>query len=190
VVTIKSSHLLTKSPILWVGLMVFLLLLDGCKPANTPEGIALAFWQALAASDIDKASGYITQQSIPLNKNPELPELKNATLKTGQIVINGQNATVEILVTTEQHPVITLKTFLTKEHNLWKVDYRRTLNHLRQMPFNDFFKGLESFGGVLNEQLEQGLEQLGETLKKQMDEFGRELQKNLPPKKPPTDGSI
>ncbi|MEQ1636295.1 MAG: hypothetical protein ABL903_06355 [Methylococcales bacterium] len=188
--TIKSNRSLPLSPVLWVGLSGLILILVACKPANTPEGVALAFWQAMAASDLNKAQENVTKKSIPLTKNPELPELQNTALKTGQIIINDTQATVDIIVTNEQQQNSTLPTFLIKEHGEWKVDYQPTLDNLRQAPFNNFFKSLENIGNTLNKQLEQGLEVFGEELKKQADEFGRELQKKLPQKHSTTDGTI
>lgn len=188
--TIKSPRPSSISPSAWFGLIGLLLCFAGCKPDNTPEGVALAFWQALAANDSVTARDYTSNNAPTILNVPALPELHNATLKTGQIILNDASATVDILITHEHKPVITLQTFLIKENNSWKVEYQRTVNNLRQAPFNDFFKSLEDIGETLNQQLEQGLELFGEELKKQVDEFGRELQKNLPKKRSPTDGSI
>lgn len=190
-VTIKVNRRLTvmSSPY-WVGLMVFLALLTGCKPADTPEDVTVTFWQAMAANDIKSIRAYTLPQTPPITQSLALPELQESTFKTGQIVINHQNATVDTLIASSQHKEITLQTFLVKQGDTWKVDYQRTLNQMRLLPFNDFFKGLEALGGVLNEQLEQGLEQFGQSLKKQLDQFGQELQKNLPKKRSPTDDTI
>ncbi|NOT86454.1 MAG: hypothetical protein HOP02_17105 [Methylococcaceae bacterium] len=164
--TIKSQSLMTLSPILWIWLGGLLFILAGCRTANTPDGVALEFWQAMAANDLTAAQEHVTKKSLPLTKNPELPALRNAELKTGQIIINDTQATVAIIATVNQQRSLTLQTFLTKEHNEWKVDYQLTVANLRQAPFNDFFKSLENIGGTLNQQLEQGLEIFGEELKK------------------------
>ncbi len=154
-------------------------MLAGCQPANTPDAVALAFWQALASDDLDAAGRFSIPQSSPLVKSAELPELKHASLKIGEIVINDQKATVETLVTSPQERVATVQTLLVKEGNHWKVDYQGTLDHLQHLPFNGFLKSLENMGGTVNEQLERGLQEFGEEFKKQVDEFGRELQKNF-----------
>lgn len=186
--TIKLRRQRCISPIVTIGL-IFLCLLIGCKPANSPEGVTLAFWKALAADNMHDA-GTLTVDSKPISKSTAWPELKNASLKTGEIVINDKTAKVETIVTTDQPQPLIIQTFLVQEQGNWKVDYQHTLNNLRLMPLNDFFKSLEKIGGTLNKQLEQGIQQFGEQLKQQVDQFGRELEQHSRPKNTAPDNSI
>jgi len=169
-----------KGPILLVGLFSLLLMLSGCQTPKTPEQVTAAFWTALIQGNVEIAKKLATQKSQNLVTEQETK--KNATLSTGKIVIDGQTATVETLIT-ENNRINSFNTALVKESDLWKVDYQQTLINISAIPFNDVFKSLEGLGETFKKQLEQQMplfekqiESFGEELKQQLDEFGRYLE--------------
>lgn len=184
----KSAYTLLHSPAL-AGLFVFLML-SGCAATHTPEQVTQTFWNALSEGDVEKAKRYATEDSRELVSKQSQQELDKASVETGQIIIDGNHATVETVL----HAGPDTETFLTvlaQEDGQWKVDYRQTLNNLSGNLFGDFLKSLKNLGEKLNEHLEQQLpkieqelESLGNELEKQIDQFGDELENNFPPEQP------
>jgi hypothetical protein len=182
----KSLFPSSKSPALFAGLFLLLLLLPGCQTAKTPDEVTVAFWSALIKDDIKTAKNYATTESQPLITTDETQ--KGAELRVGQIIINSQTATVE----TTLHSIdkeLSFQTELVKQENLWKIDYQKTLVNLSTHPFNGLEKSLVQIGKKLNQQLEKQMpifekqiDSLGEQLNRKLDEFGRYLEDPNNPK--------
>lgn len=180
-----------KSPVGLTGLLTLLLLLSGCQAALTPEQVATAFWVAMAEGNLDSAREYATQETRHLVTKQQ--NLEEATVKTGAILIDGTNATVATVMTLkkpENNKELSFDTVLSKENDLWKVDYQRTLNNLSNLPFGDIFKSLRAIGETINKELEQQIplfekqiKSFSDELIRQLDEFRRQLEKAAPPEK-------
>lgn len=184
----KPSFTAFAGPALLAGLLGLLLILSGCQTATTPEEVTTVFWEALMHGDIESAKKQATQETQQLVGKQQ--PIENSSLRTGQITINGLNATVETIIT-QSDKTLSFNTVLFKENDHWKVDYRQTLINISNEPFNGIIKSLQNIGDILNKQLEQQLpliekeiESFGEELKQQLDEFGRNLEKQKPPQKP------
>jgi len=137
--------------------------------------------------DIKSAKKQATQETQQLVDKQQ--PVENSSLRTGQIIINGLNATVETIIT-QNDKTLSFNTVLFKENDHWKVDYRQTLINISNEPFSGIIRSLQNIGDILNKQLEQQLpliekeiESVGEELKRQLDEFGRNLEKSKPPQK-------
>jgi hypothetical protein len=169
-----------KSPVLLAGLFCMLLLLSSCQIPQTPEEVTKAFWTALIKGEIDDATRLATQNSRHLVTKDETKE--KADIRTGQIVINGQTANVETIMT-ENGRTFSFDTVLLKESDAWKVDYQQTRMNISALPFNGLFNSLEQLGETFNKQLERQMplfekqiESFGEQLNRKLDEFGRYLE--------------
>ena len=183
---------------------LFLLLLavaiTGCEPVKTPEQVTLAFWRALSEVDLPEAESYLSEDSRGILTPSSLPAIKNASIETGRIIIDGNRATVKTQIRQENSTgsIPAFQTALVQENEHWKIDYKQTLNNISGNVFGGFFKSLENIGNKLNEQLEKqlpiiekGFDAFGKELEKQVDEFGRQLDKALPQEPPEkTPGSI
>lgn len=186
VAKIKPSFTALTGPALLAGLIGLLLILSGCQ-ATTPEEVTTVFWEALLHGDIESAKKQATQETQPLVSKQQ--PIESSSLRTGQITINGLNATVETIIT-QNDKTLSFNTVLFKENDHWKVDYRQTLINISNEPFNGIIKSLQNLGEIFNKQLEQQMpliekeiESFGEELKRQLDEFGRKLEKLNPPQK-------
>lgn len=164
-----------------------LLFFYGCQTAKTPEDVTIVFWQALAKNQIEIAKSYATLNSQHLINLQDIE--KQATVKTGQAVINEDDATVETTITRNSKPV-SFNTALVKEKDGWKVDYQQTRANMFMIPFDGVVKSLENLGNAFGKQLEQQIpliekqmESIGDELKKQIDEFGKSLEKPVDPAK-------
>jgi len=180
-----------KSLPVWAGLLSLLFLLSGCQAISTPKQVTRAFWEAMAVGDVDAARQYTTEETQHLVTQQQ--NLEDAMLKTGEVLIDGSNATVSTVLTLKKPQLnkdLSFDTILLKENDLWKVDYQRTLNNFLNLPFGDIFKSLRAIGEILNKELEQQaplfeqqIKSFSEELIKQLDEFRRQLEKSIPPEK-------
>jgi hypothetical protein len=127
--------------------------------------------------------------------------LEGASLKTGEVVIDGPNARVSTIMTLkkpESNKPLSFNTVLLKQNDLWKVDYQQTLNNLSVLPFGELFKSLRAIGDAINKELEQQIplfekqiKSFSEELIRQLDEFRRNLEKSIPPEnQKPHSGTI
>lgn len=174
------------------------MLLSGCQTDWPPETVTRLFWLALAGNDLNAARQFATPATRDLvGKGPQ-PAWKIETLKTGEVrIINGTQAVVAAEVEyNRQEPeaarILHFDTYLVREQDAWKVDYRKTLDNLPLNPFDELIQNLQNLGETIGKQLEKQLprieedmrsfgEQLNEQLNKQLEEFERELEKAFPP---------
>ena len=178
-----------------------MLLLTGCKTGETPEEVTKAFWHALAVNDLETARKYATKESQHLvTIHSDLP-LEEASLETGETQIDGDTASVEVRIGYEllsQNQQFRFNTLLSKENELWKVDYQQTVASMPGILLGSFFDFLRNLSATFNQQLEEQLplieklfESFGEQLNKQIEEFNRQLEKPFPgEKKDPYHGTI
>jgi len=192
-----SRYSARKSPAGLAVILSLLFLLSGCQSQLTPEQVTTLFWQAMATGNLDSAGKYATQATRQLVSRQQ--NLEDATIKTGAVLIDGSNATVATVMTLkkpENGKVLSFDTVLLKEDDQWKVDYRRTLNNLSNLPFGDIFKSLQGIGEAINKQLEQQvplfekqIKSFSEELTRQLDAFRRRLEKPAAPEKQKPDSN-
>jgi hypothetical protein len=181
-----------KSPVV-AGLFCSFLLY-GCQAA-TPEEVTTVFWQALAQGQIETATAQATESTQHLVNLQDIAQ--HSRIKTGEVVANDLNASVETTITRANKP-ITFNTVLLKEKDSWKVDYQQTQLNISMIPWDGVVKSLQNLGDAFTKQLEQSvpiiekeMESLGNDLKEQIDEFGRSLEKpNIPNKPKPHPNTI
>ncbi len=188
---ISPGHQAAKSLAGLAGLFSLLFMLSGCQAVLTPEQVTLAFWDAMAQGNLESARTHVTQETQHLVTKQQ--NLEGASLTTGEVVINGPNATVSTSMTLkkpESDKLLSFDTVLLKENDQWKVDYQQTLNNLSILPFGELFKSLRAIGDTINKELEQQIplfekqiKSFSEELIKQLDEFRRKLEKSIPPEK-------
>jgi hypothetical protein len=184
-------HHATKSLSGLPGLFCLLFMLSGCQAVLSPEQVTLAFWEAMVQGNLESARKHATQETQHLVTKQQ--NLEGASIKTGEVVINGTNATVSTIMTLkmpESNKLLSFNTVLLKENNLWKVDYQKTLNNLSILPFGELFNSLRAIGDAINKELEQQvplfekqIKSFSEELIRQLDEFRRNLEKSIPPEK-------
>lgn len=141
----------------------------------------------MAADDLTAAEKFVSQDSLSFLHSSER-HFRDASFAVGQIVIDGDQARVETRVRQSDKTISSFSTFLVKEKQHWRIDYRRTRYSISEDIFNGLFDSLKNIGENLNKQLEQQMplfekemESFGQELKKQLDKLGEELEKSLPP---------
>jgi hypothetical protein len=173
------------------GFFSLLFMLSGCQTVSSPEQATLAFWEAMAQGNLESARKHATQETQHLVTKQQ--NLEGASVKTGEVVIDGPNATVLTIMTLkkpESNKHLSFNTVLLKENHLWKVDYQQTLNNISILPFGELFNSLRAIGDAINKELEQQIplfekqiKSFSEELIRQLDEFRRNLEKSIPPEK-------
>lgn len=191
-----SNHRRYKSPAFAGLLCAGALLLSACQSERPPETVTRLFWLALAGNDLKAARQLVTQATRDLVGKEPPPAWKIETLETGEVrIISGTQAVVTAEVEFNRKGSVRTRrfnTFLLREEGAWKVDYRKTLDHLPLNPFDELLQNLQNFGENIGKQLQQQLphlekgmrsfgEQLQEQLNQQFEEFERELEKAFPP---------
>ena len=157
----------------------------------------------LLSVDPDKRLDYLKKFSEVVD-DPDIMErfkylvnkqenLIGASLETGVIVINDLNAKVATVIALKNHEsskILSFDTVLLKENNVWKVDYRQTLNNLSILPFGGVINSLRAIGDVINKKLEQQMpffenqiRTFSDELIRQLDEFRHQLEKANPTEK-------
>lgn len=155
----------------------------------------------MAVNDLETARKYATKDSQKLVANHSDLPLDKATMETGEAQIDGDRASVEVQMDYEmfgQNQQLQFNTFLSKEDDLWKVDYQQTLASMPAILLGSLFEFLRNFSEQFNQQLEQQLpmieqlfESFGEEMHKQIEEFNRQFEKPFPSKKKdPYQGTI
>ncbi|MDD1613345.1 MAG: hypothetical protein LUP98_01655, partial [Methylococcaceae bacterium] len=94
---IFPCHHATKSLAGLAGLFSLLFMLSGCQAVLTPEQVTLTFWEAMAQGNLESARKHVTQETQHLVAKQQ--NLEGASIKTGEVVIDGPNATVSTIMT-------------------------------------------------------------------------------------------
>ncbi|PXW89984.1 hypothetical protein C8R34_103142 [Nitrosomonas sp. Nm84] len=173
------------------GILSLLFILSGCQTILSPEQVTATFWKAMANGELESARKHTTQDTQYLVNKQE--SIIGTSPETGVIVINDPNAkvaTVIALNNPENNKTLTFDTVLLKENNVWKVDYRQTLNNLSILPFGEVINSLRGIGDVINKKLEQQMpfienqiRSFSDELIRQLDEFRNQLEKTNPTEK-------
>ncbi|CAG7856600.1 hypothetical protein MCAMS1_01148 [biofilm metagenome] len=163
------------------------LFLFGCQP-TTPEDVTIAFWQALAQGQLDKAKSQTTKNTQAIVNIKDID--KHSPINIGEIVADDMNASVLTTINRNNKPV-TFNTVLLKEENHWKVDFQQTHSNIAMVPFEGIAKSLQDIGEAFTNQIEQQIpliekemESLGNEIKGEIDKFGQTLKKPNPPANP------
>jgi len=176
------------SPVSTAGLFVLLWVLSGCQTVAPPEQVTASFWEAMVRGDLESARKHTTPETRNLVVKQQ--NLKNGSVDTGSVDVDGSNARVFTILTLKkpENKVLSFETVLLKENRQWQVDYQATLDNLSLLPLGALFKSLRTIGDTINKELERQiplfenqLKSFSEELLRQLEEFRRQLEKAAPP---------
>jgi hypothetical protein len=184
---VKTSFLNSKSPVVFsTGLFIIVLICNACETVKTPSETALIFWKTLAENELSKAKTYCTSAS-QTTLDSSLISFNKSTFDFGKIIIDGNHATVETLITPPINQKSSFSTFLIQQDKHWKIECQKSIQSLSANTLNNFFNNLNALGKDLSKQLEQQLPKIekelntfGKELQYQVDEFNKDLEKTLP----------
>ncbi len=143
----------------------------------------------MAKENLQQAKKYCTTQSQPLLDSLQTNKLINASFSYGKIVIDDNQASVETQLIRPSKKSSIFTTYLVKENDHWKVDYKRSVNNFSGDIVNEIIKSLNNLGETFNKQLEQQIpliekeiESFGQELKQQIDNIENKLNQSYPQK--------
>lgn len=134
-----------KSPIIIIGLFCCLSLILGCQKETDPNDVTIMFWVALSENKPDKAKKYSANHSEKLLDK----KIRGASIQTGKVEINYDDATVETFINRQSAASgSSFKTYLVrvKKTDHWKVNYNKTLTHIKDKEFKNLFTALKELG--------------------------------------------
>lgn len=161
----------------------FSLFLAACEQVKPPEEVSLRFWQAVKSGNISKVKMFTVEKDIELP--PDLALITD--VKTGRIIIDGNNASVETLLTIQEeqlNKVFVLETLLVKKDGKWQVNYDATMEQfVVEDEVDALIEGLQELGEQATEVLSESIEQMADVLPEVREEIERveqEMKEALP----------
>jgi len=186
--------------------------LFSCQSSMTPLQVSEKFWEGIEKKNISLITIYSSPDSgYSTDDLKQLPNL--SAIKFGRIIIDAANAEIEtqVTITTDDKNVeLPLTTYLDREDDVWKVNYKKTTLILKtNQGMIDLLGGVQELTEDLAEEIEESvedfkenampeieskLEQAEETLRDKIPEFKNmlddlleslkeSLEKAIPPKK-------
>lgn len=163
-----------KAPTAGLCLAVALLTV-GCQERLGPQQVAERFWSAVTARDAAAARALVTEASrdaVALDGEV----LPVGDVELGRIVIDGDTARIDTAATVlgDEPLRVPLVTYLQREGERWRVDYRRTVDFLSND--SDIGRAIAKLR-ELNSRLAEGLDQSMAELEQRLPELEREARR-------------
>jgi len=166
---------------------VSMLSVIGCYTDKPPQEVAQHFWEAMKVQDIESARNHSTTETRSLIDATD-EQLRDANVKFGKILIDGNTATIETVVQMRRNGTETTlpsQTILKREDEEWRVDYLQTKKSIKEPgSLADIAEEVQELGKKISDHMDEALveikekipeyteqiKKLGETASKKMDE--------------------
>ena len=147
----------------------------GCGSESDPGDVARAYWEALAAGDLEAARGYASEATREhVAKTDDGASIDEVVL--GEVLRGEETAIVRTSITTRrdgQELEVPFQTHLVRDDGKWRIDADATHQELLSATLTS---GLRELGEVwgegvreLGEALERGAAELGEAIREALD---------------------
>ena len=165
------------------------MLAQGCSTTPlTPSQTAQHFWSAMLEQDMENATRFATENSLPAIRD-SAREFDGASVSFGKVSIASEQATIETTLqyqSRENDQPATFTTFLDREKEYWRVNFvetQRALEKSREKRglskiVDDLSTMGRKYSNELNEAL-KSLEDAGPEIKKDLENLGGSVQKDL-----------
>lgn len=182
-----------------------------CQSSMTPLQVSEKFWEGIEKKNISLITIYsIPDSGYSADNTKQLPDVSAITF--GRIIIDADTAEIEtrVIITSDEKTIeIPLKTYLKREDDIWRVNYKQTtlllktnegmiellgdVQELTEDLAEEIEKSVEDFKEQAMPEIESKLEQAEEALRDKIPEFKnmldelldglmRSLEKAMPPK--------
>ncbi len=199
----------------YIYIITLLLLCGGlfsCQSSMTPLQVSEKFWEGIKKKNISLITIYsISDSGYSIDDLKQLPDVTAITI--GRIIIDADIAEIEtqVTITTDEKNVdITLKTYLARDDDIWRVNYKQSIlllktnqrmiellggvKELTEDLAEEIEGSVEEFKEKAMPEIESKLEQAEETLRDKIPEFKnmldelldglkKSLEKAIPPPK-------
>lgn len=158
-----------------IGLYLLLgLLLTACSKPETPQQVALAFWQAVIAGNGPAVVRYSTLAD-PQQFDAFERDWQGMLPSWGKIIIEGDEARIHTQMSrpdAASEQMLYFITYLVRRDEAWKVDYRATG---KAVAASGAVADLVNSIGDMGRELSDKLEQAGEDLNAQMESLAAQF---------------
>jgi len=131
------------------------LILTGCFRPDSPQDVTQEFWKSVITEQVNDVIEYSTLVDAK-SYNAFNKKWNGFQAVTGKIVINGNQAEVETMLSQTSHSSDTqnkLNTYLIKQDENWKVDYARTAKSMEDDVFSHLLGQMNKLGKSLSDTL-------------------------------------
>lgn len=142
-------------------LLVFALV--SCTNINNPSSVADKFWKALSEKNLEKAKKHAVIGSIEnttLFNNSELQIVEIAKKARFENELAYVPVKIDLQKNGEKKSY-EFDTVLTKENNLWKVDFDKTKTEMFGYSAEQFEKSIKKAGREMGEAIGQAVKEMG-----------------------------
>ena len=136
------------------------------KPVNADSqmAVAMGFWDAMNAKDIQAARSFVTKGSADKLQIKDKDTTASCKATFGDIKIEDDKTTIDTTMQTSDGTTefqVQMQTILTKEEGQWKVDAEQTMMSMFGGAMGEMMKGL---GKALEEGFKKGFEEMGKSV--------------------------
>ena len=136
------------------------------KPVNADSqmAVAMGFWDAMNAKDIQAARSFVTKGSADKLQIKDKDTTASCKATFGDIKIEDDKTTIETTMQTNDGTTefqVQMQTILVKEEGQWKVDAEQTMMSMFGGAMGEMMKGL---GKALEEGFKKGFEEMGKSV--------------------------
>ena len=136
------------------------------KPVNADSqmAVAMGFWDAMNAKDIQAARSFVTKGSADKLQIKDKDTTASCKVTFGDIKIEDNKTTIETTMQTNDGTTefqVQMQTILAKEEGQWKVDAEQTMMSMFGGAMGEMMKGL---GKALEEGFKKGFEEMGKSM--------------------------
>ena len=136
------------------------------KPVNADSqmAVAMGFWDAMNAKDIQAARSFVTKGSADKLQIKDKDTTASCKATFGDIKIEDDKTTIDTTMQTNDGTTefqVQMQTILTKEEGQWKVDAEQTMMSMFGGAMGEMMKGL---GKALEEGFKKGFEEMGKSM--------------------------
>lgn len=159
-------------------------ILLSCASSKTPSHISEHFWLGIKTKNIALVKKYSLHSSIDSTEDLAAIE-KVSDVSFGKIIIDGDVSEIETTVSLlidEKNIEVKLKTYLEKNNDAWKVNYRKTmLPLLVNQNMAEMFEGIEAMTEEVTEQIEESVKEIQDKVVPQIKSELEDLQEKVVP---------
>lgn len=158
-----------------------------CQSSMTPLQASEKFWSGIKKRNISLITIYsLSDSGYSAEELKQLPEV--AAIAFGRIIIDGNTAEIETQVTIksdEKNIDVSLKTYLEREDNAWKVNYKQAVLPLKtNQGMIELFDDVQEITEELAEEIEESVEDLKEKtlpeIESQLEQAEESLRDKIP----------
>lgn len=173
---------------MWYRILLILIMFSlctACQQVVKPEEVALSFWQAVQKEDINSIKR-LSNLKHDDEYSKFIDKIEITSIKTGKIVIDGEQAEVETtLGLNKPESYYSVTTYLHKDKDQWRVDFNSTMSvFMIGQDVKELIKDIEILSEEFTKQIEDSVDEIKKKavpkIRSKVKELEQELEKKIP----------